>query len=357
MKVEAGVDVKLDVKVKNVPDGKKAVITIHHCGSEAIVPGGKIACEVKGGALVDKTTGKPPVFKFGAKQLPWDPYDKPFFFYKAMIEHQGLAVQTPCDTNKALRVKYFHVCLGDSWADAGGLTTGAEAAEIAGILGGVPDSKAEKRMMSMPNPTLAAWSVNIANTYCYHHGSHGTCQDRVTGKFISTQPPPKGFGDPPQCPVGNWRSVVILSKQAKFQYLPLGDTEVRDEKTFPSMPRYLAYLDCCLAGWEPSLARAIVSRGTQYVIAFRRTIPDDDARSMARKFHKKWAQTHKLNPDKIRDLFFEVGTPFYKTMRPVLVSWRYEAILAPEAGLIERALDAIGNFFSGIINAIGSLFK
>jgi hypothetical protein len=320
-----------------------------------MVPGGKIDCEVKGGALVDKATGKPPVFKFGAKQLPWDPWDEPFFYYKATIE--GLKVQTPAEKSKALRVKYFHVCLGDSWADAGGLTTGAEAAEIAGILGGVPESKAEVRMMSMPNPTLAAWSSHFANTYAYHHGSHGTCQDRVTGKFINTKPPPKGFGDPPQCPVGNWRSVVILSKQAQYQYLSLGDTEVRNETTFPSMPRYLAYLDCCLAGWEPSLGRAIVSRGTWYVIAFRRTIPDNDARAMARKFHKKWAQTHKLNPNKIRDLFFEVGAPYYSSMRPVLISWRYEAILAPDAGLVERGLAAIGNFFSGVVNAIGSLFK
>jgi hypothetical protein len=139
--------------------------------------------------------------------------------------------------------------------------------------------------------------------------------------------------------------------------VPLGDTELLDKTKFPEVPRYLAYLDCCLAGWEPSLGRAFVSRGTQYVIAFRRTIPDADAREMARKFHKKWAQTHKLNPEKIRDLFFEVGTPFYASMRPVLVSWRYEPIQSPSAGMVERALADIGAVIDGVATAIGDLFK
>jgi type VI secretion system secreted protein VgrG len=359
-KAEPGADVTLDVKLTDVPDGKKGLVTVHHAASGALVPGGKFECESKGGKLVDKKTGKAPVIQFGSKQLPWDPWDKPFFFFKASVEYQGLAVETPADVKdggKSLKVKYHHVCLGDGWADAGGLTTGAEAAEIAAILGGVPDSKADTKQMSVPSPTFADWAPSLKGTYAYHHGSHGTCQDRVTGAFISTRPPPKGFGDPPACPVGNWRSVVILSKQAKFQYLVLGDTELRDKAKFPEVPRYLAYLDCCLAGWEPSLGRAFVARGTQYVIAFRRTIPDNDARQMARKFHKKWAQTHKLDPGKIRDLFFEVGAPFYKSMRPVLVSWRYEPIQAPDANVVERAIAAIGAVVEGIANAIGSLFK
>ncbi len=356
---EPGADVTLNVQLTNVPDGKKGLITIHHAASGAMVPAGKLECESKGGKLVDKN-GKAPAFQFTTKQLPWDPYDLPFFFFKASVQHQALSLETPADTadgGKSLRVKYFHVCLGDSWADAGGLTTGAEAKEIAGILGGVPNSKAESRMMSMPSPTFVAWSKDLANTYCYHHGSHGTCQDRVSRTFINVEPPPDGLGNPPDCPVGNWRSVVLLSKQAPGQYVVLGDEELRNEKYFPSVPRYLAYLDCCLAGWEPSLGRAFVGRGTQYVIAFRRTVPDGDAREMARQFHKKWAQTYKLDPDKIRDVFFDVGAPFYKTMRPVLISWRVEPLLSPDAGAVERALQAVSSAVEGVMNSIGSLLK
>jgi type VI secretion system secreted protein VgrG len=359
-KAEPNTDVTLDVKLTDVPDGKKGLITIHHAASGALVPGGKIECEAKGGKLVDKKTGKPPVFQFGAKQLPWDPWDKPFFFFKASVQYQSIQAATPADTKdggKSLKVKYFHMCLGDKWADAGGLTTGAEASEISGILGGVTDSKATVKMMSVAAPKFSDWAPQMKGTYCYHHGSHGTCQDRVTGTFIDVDPPPDGVGDPPECAVGSWRSVTILCNQAPYKYLSLGDTELLDKTKFPEVPRYLAYLDCCLAGWEPSLGRAFVSRGTQYVIAFRRTIPDGDAREMARKFHKKWAQTHKLDPGKIRDLFFEVGTPFYKTMRPVLVSWRYEAVQSPDAGVVDRALASIGAVAEGVQNNIGSLFK
>ncbi len=359
-KAEPNTDVTLDVKLTDVPDGKKGLISILHAASGALVPGGKIECESKGGKLVDKKTGKPPVFQFGAKQLPWDPWDKPFFSYTASVEYQSIQVATPSDTKdggKSLKVKSLHTCLGDHWADAGGLTTGAEASEISGILGGVPDSKAVTKMMSAPNPGFADWAPQMKGTYCYHHGSHGTCQDRVTGAFIDVDAPPDGVGDPPQCAVGNWRSVALLCKQAHYKYLSLGDTELLDKEKFPEVPRYLAYLDCCLAGWEPSLGRAFVSRGTQYVIAFRRTIPDGDAREMARKFHKKWAQTHKLDPGKIRDLFFEVGTPFYGTMRPVLVSSRYEAIQSSAGGAVERSKADIGAAVEGVQSNIGSLFK
>lgn len=355
-KAEPNADVTLDVKLTNVPDGKDGLITIYHAASGALVPGGKIECQSKGGKLVDKKTGKAPVFQFGAQQLPWDPWDKPFFFYKASVAYQSIQVATPDDAKdggKSLKVKYFHTCLGDHWADIGGLTTGAEASEIAGILGGVPDSKANVKMMSAANPQFSDWAPSLKGTYCYHHGSHGVCIDRVDGRYIKTKPPPKGLGNPPECPVGNWRSVVMLSTGTEYQYLTLGDSELLNKTNFPEVPRYLAYLDCCLAGWEPSLGRAFVSRGTQYVIAFRSSIPDDDAREMARKFHKKWAQTYKLNPSKIRDLFFEVGAPFYGTMRPVLVSSEYEPIKSP----LERALASIGAVAEGIVTAIGSLFK
>ncbi len=353
--------VSLNVDLTNVPDGTKGVILVCHCASGSMVKNGRIPCQVSGGKLVDAKTKKAPEFSFGPEQTPWDPHDQPFFFFKVSIQHQGLRFATPADLKdggQALRVKYYHVCVGDHWADVGGLTTGAEASEIEGILSAVPHSEAHAAMAAEPSPTFAAWSRRMLGTYAYHHGSHGTCEDRITKAFISVRPPPRGHGDPPQCPVGNWRSVVVLSgASASDTDAVLGDDELRDEKTFPEVPRYLAYLDCCLAGWEPSLGRAFRARGTQYVIAFRRTIPDGDARDMARRFHRKWAQTHKLDPAKIRDLFFEVGAPFFGTMRPVLIGWRWEPILDPAAGPVQKAVAAIHTTFGGIAASIGELFK
>jgi type VI secretion system secreted protein VgrG len=361
-----GCEVTADVKVTNVPDGKKGQLALHHCATGAMVKGTAVECKVQGGKLVDAKTGKPPAIKFDASKMPWDPWDKPFFYLVASVKHGGLKVETPRDVKdggKSLRVKYWSVAAGDSWADTpagGGLTTGAEAQEIAGILKKTPNSMADARILKSASPTFAQWGKHIANTYAYHHGSHGTAADRTTGAFIKTKPPPKGFGDPPETPVGNWHSVVALSYPAAgggMNYLLLGDTDVANKTNFPSVPRYLVYLDCCLAGWEPSLGRAFVGRGTRYVIAFRRTIPDNDARTMARNFYNKWAGTHKLDPDKIRALFFETGTPFYKSMRPVLIGWKVEPILDPATGALEAALHAVAAAIEGVVTAIGSLFK
>jgi type VI secretion system secreted protein VgrG len=360
--IPADCDVTPDVQVTNVPEGTKAQISIHHCASGAMVKGGRIDCKVQGGKLVDAKTGKPPAFRFGAAQMPWDPYDKPFFFFKASVKHQGLTVETPIemkDGGKSLKVKYLHFCVGDHWADVHPphLDTAGDAANVAGILAAVTDSVAEVRLMSAPNPTLAMWSYNLDGAYCYHQSSHGVCADRTNpATFIDTDPPPQGSGDPPECPVGNWRSVIVLAKQAPFRYLLLGDEEVRDKTRFPSVPRYLVYLDCCLAGWEPSLARAFVARGTRYVIGFRRTVGAATAKAMATEFHTKWAKD-KLDPDKIRDIFFEVGSKYYSDLRPVIVGWRYEEILSPTASAIEKAVSAVGSVLGGVVSSIGELFK
>lgn len=356
-------EVTADVQVTNVPDGKKGQVALHHCASGAMVKGTRIECKVQGGKLVAAKTGKPPAIKFDAAKMPWDPWNQPFFYLVASVKHGGLKVETPKDLKdggKSLRVKYWSVAVADGWADTpagGNLTTQAEAQEIARILKSIPNSVAEPHVIKVPKPTLAQWGKQLSNTYAYHHGSHGTAADRTNPNvFIDTDPPPAGFGNPPVCPVGNWRSVVVLSYPARgggMSYLALGDNELRDEKTFPSTPRYLAYLDCCLAGWEPSLGRAFSARGTRYVIAFRMAIPDGDARAMARGFYTKWVRTHKLDPDKIRSLFFEVGTAYYGSMRPVIIGTKYEPI--PSA--FERAVEKVKQAIDGVVSAIGSLFK
>ena len=360
-------EVTADVAVENVPDGKEAQVALHHCASGAMVKGTQIKCKVKGGKLVDAKTGKPPAIKLDASKMPWDPWDQPFFYLVASVKHGGLKVETPRDLKdggKSLRVKYWSVAVADGWADTpagGNLTTQAEAQEIARILKSIPNSLAEPHVIKVPKPTLSQWGKQLANTYAYHHGSHGSMSDRTNpAVFVNVDDPPAGLGNPPNCPIGTWRSVVLLSYPARgggMDYLQLGDDELADEKTFPSTPRYLAYLDCCLAGWEPSLGRAFAARGTRYVIAFRMAIPDGDARAMARGFYTKWVRTHKLDPDKIRSLFFEVGTQYYGSMRPVLIGWKYEPILDPAAGALEQAVEQVKQTIEGIANAVTSLFK
>jgi hypothetical protein len=340
--VPAECDASPIVETTNVPDGTKAVITIRHCVSGATVKGGRLEGEVRGGKIVDPSTGQAHVFHFGAEQLPWDPFDKPFFHFKAAIQHRGLTAETPADAKdggKSLKVEYWHVCVSDAIADtpAGGkLTTGDEMNEIAGILR-QPDHEVGTQAVSQRVPTNL-WGSLLRNSYAYHHASHGDIRDRTTDDQLDA-----GTQNPPAVPVGNWRSVVRLVRTS------LGDREVRDKKAVPSVPRYLAYLDTCVAGWEPSLARAFLSRGTRYVIAFRMYIPDPSARAMARKFHRKWSGTHKCNPDKIRDVFMQLRPTYDNDMKPVLFGRPGEEIAA--------AVRAVSRAVKAFVATVASLLK
>ena len=83
----------------------------------------------------------------------------------------------------------------------------------------------------------------------------------------------------------------------------------------------------------------MIARGTRNVIAFRRTIPDDEAPQMARKFYTRWANTYKLNPEKIPECFFKSGADHYSNMKPILYGAGGGAI--QDSGLSPLAIAAI----------------
>jgi hypothetical protein len=148
----------------------------------------------------------------------------------------------------------------------------------------------------------------MRNSYTYHHASHGDIQD---ASGISLVLP--GNPNPPPKQKGSWKSVVVLGHSS------FAETQVKQTSNVPSVPRYLVYMDTCVAGWEPSLGEAFISRGTQNYLAFRMYIPDGDAREMARKFYKKWSGTYLCDPSKIAPVFYDVGSAFYSSMRPILL--------------------------------------
>lgn len=337
--------VKLLVKTTEVPDGTGASITIYsHVGAPVESLG---ELEVKGGKVVDKSSGAEPEWVFQAEHQPWTPYDTPFFYFRVSVNFKGLEAETPSDPEKqeqqCLRVIYWHACVSDTRADNNdGLTTGAEMAEIAGILGKGKHHKVLQQGFNQRNVAVNLWGSVLRNTFAYHHASHGDIVDRSTGAQLDA-----GNQNPPRNAVGNWRSVICLGRT------DLGDAEVSSEPDVPSAPRYLAYLDTCVAGWEPSFANAFINRGTQNVIAFRMYIPDGDARKMARDFYKKWCNTHKCDPDKIPVVFFEAGAPFYRSMRPVLFGQGGGAIKSP----LGQAAQAVSKAISNAVSGMGSLFK
>lgn len=333
--------VKMLVTTTEVPDGTGAAIMVYsHVGA----PVGEALdqLEVKGGKVVDKSTGKEPEWVFEAEHQPWTPFETPFFYFRVTVSYKGLEAETPSDPDKqekeCLRVVYWHACVSDTRADSNdGLTTGAEMAEIAGILGGTKHHKVLQQGFNQRNVAVNLWGSVMRNTLAYHHASHGDIVDRSTGAQLNA-----GNQNPPTNAVGNWRSVICLGSS------DLGDAEVSQQANVPSAPRYLAYLDTCVAGWEPSFANAFLNRGTQNVIAFRMYIPDGAARKMARDFYKKWCNTHKCNPDKIPVVFFETGAPHYASMRPVLFGQGAGAIKSPARQAAEAVTKAISNAVKGL---------
>ena len=116
----------------------------------------------------------------------------------------------------------------------------------------------------------------IRNTCIYHQTSHGLDDD---GGQIN-------FGG--------------------FAGTRIGRRDVHDSDNTPSLPRVLVYLNCCLCGKEPGLAGAFTHRGTQYVIAFRVSIPDRAARRLATQFYTRWQETS-FCPDDVE----QAGQPVF----------------------------------------------
>jgi len=179
--------------------------------------------------------------------------------------------------------------------------------EIAGILRRQEHQRVYRHAFNRQRVPVNLWGSVLRNTYAYHHASHGDIVDRRTGAQLNVP------SNPPNVPVGNWRSVVVLGQTN------LGDAEVNQAGNVPSVPRYLVYMDTCVAGWEPSLGNAFVNRGTQNYLAFRMYIPDGAARQMARRFYRKWAGTYKCDPARIPQVFWDIAAAYYGSMRPVLM--------------------------------------
>lgn len=307
------------VAVRNLPDGTPATIEVRHCASGALVAQGTVGgLIVKGGKVVDPKTGSPPIWFFNAVHLPWDPFDRPFFFFAVSVG--GLRQETPRDfesqPGRCLRVSYWHALTSDAIADAGGLTTQAEMNEIGGILESNLFHRAFRTTFRQRNLPLSDYGDAIRNSYTLHQASHGAALcpiHEVTFRRSNGVPTacPKGAGDPA-------KSVIAIGPPKKGQIALFGGTEIANAGEVPSVPRYLVYLNICSGGFEAALASTFVTRGTQNAIAFGMEIEDVEARQMARDFYNSWSRVHHCDPSKIADVFMSVSAPHGATMRPRL---------------------------------------
>lgn len=300
------------VETTLVPDGTDLVIEIRHCTTGAGVHEGTLdGLTIQGNRAVDPATSQPPVWVFRAEHAPWEVWNKPFFYFVARVDYQGLVAETEKDfeVNEAgcLRVTYWHYCVAENSSLSGVLP---ECNNVQSILNGVDHSNAVVQNLTNINEPLARYGSLVRNTYILHMASHGNVRNRATNASIGTlssSQPPDDVLNPSQ-----WRSVVSITP-TRF-----GDAEAANTGSVPSAPRYLFYSSTCLSGWESSLADTLISRGTRNVLAFRRTIPDAEAPVLARKFYQCWAISYGLDPEKIPDCFFREAPDHFDNMRPVL---------------------------------------
>jgi hypothetical protein len=332
--------VELLVDTQGVPDGTPARIEILHAQTGAVISNGELDdLEVRDDHVVVPDTGLRPQWLFEAKHGPWEIWDKPFFY---MVAHVGEALQgeSPHDLDTQedlLRVCPVLVTICDLIADTpagGGLTTRDEMYEIGNIEKLDPARGIYSVPFNQAHVPTALWGSVIRNSYGYHQTSHGDVRCRIDGdQFIYDANDLATVC--PNDPAHPGRSVIFLGDT------PLGDAEAADAAAVPSVPRYLVYFNTCSAGWEPSFANALIGRGTRNVIAFRKSIPDGDAREMARQFYRKWTQVFRCDPEKIPEIFYSVSPPFVGSMQPVLFGAGAAAGAGGVAAAVGGALGAL----------------
>lgn len=328
--------VLLEVVTTDVPNGQDAVIEIRHAKSKALIKNGKIeGLKVKGNKVIDPFTGVAPEWFFNAEHGLWSDWEAPFYYFSCTVQYKSLRTETQRnytdDEGNVLRLKYWHVCTGDYEADHTGdpnrdLSTEDEMNEISGILNGLPHHKAFGNLYRQEYPTLADVGSVLRNTFVYHHAGHGVVKCRTN--------PMKSFahdedGNPLYCAEDHshsGRSVMYIGSSS------FGEAEVAFDAEVPSVPKYLMYFSCCDAGWDKGMAETFVSRGTRNVLAFRKVVGDTPAREMATNFYTMWVTTHKCDPAKIPEVFFETGSAFYDDLRPVLFGNGGGRIKGPEGG-------------------------
>ena len=314
--IPADAKTKMNVATTAIPDGTAATISVRHCETNAAVLdiNGLV---VRGNRVVDATSGQPSEFTFPAGGAnPWSLWDKPYFYFRVTIN--GRAVDGEKDyrahADQCLMLRYYVQCIAESTTLAGVLP---EANNVLSIVNGVAGGQALVQDLSTPVQNVLWYTSLLRGTYAVHLASHGNCVDRSSGRSICT-----AISNPPPVDVDNpsaWKGTthVAGSRANPTPWIDYADADVTNATTTPSVPAILFYGSCCLTGFEPSFADALIARGCRNVILFRVSIPDSEAPQLARDFWTAWAGFN-LDPAKIPDCFFRYAGDHYDHMRPVL---------------------------------------
>ena len=350
--------VDLEVETTEVPDGTAASIEILHAHTGSRAKNGSLkALKVVGNKVVDAKTNKAPKWSFDSAEKLWEPWDKPFYHFSVTVDLDGLSAETPRDfkakESECLRILYLHACVSDAEADAKDkLKTQEEMRDISAILESNPNHKSFQRVFKASDiqeteKFKALWGSVARNTYVYHQGSHGGVMCEIDGEFFMSD----SDDLPTHCPLDDSHKGMSVAVLLNKFYIR-GDW-IQDKKNTPSVPKYLAYFNCCQTGWDARLSKALVGRGTRNVIAFRKLIGDTTCVALAKNFYTIWIKTHQGDPAKIPSVFFDVGASSYSSLRPVLYGKGGGKISDPDAlSALEIAGIAVAAIAGGILVGI-----
>ena len=318
------------VRTKDVPDNTPVKITVHPCywnkkqELEALKDPEKLLDDLKvvGNRVVKGDTKHAPVWWFDARnKLWWPDWKTPFYYFKVSIEGQKLKDQTPNEvyigrTAECLRLLYNHVGIADLIAETncgGSLRITRDAAlwhktcskgikdQFSPLATLMESHKAYVHHFNQFKVLLEHWGSLVRNTYAYYQTSHGTGPDQKVSKFFGkdfsktfTGGSAIMFGStwPGK---GHWNCLYRAGTK-------ITASSVGQQNKVPSVPRFLAYLNCCLTAAEPSLVSSFINRGTKWVIGFEIPIGDTIARRTMKVFYDNWRDTG-YDPEEVKNVF------------------------------------------------------
>jgi hypothetical protein len=211
------------------------------------------------------------------------------------------------------------------------------------------------------DPNVVKWGAFLEGSFVYHHVSHGNqrCKAHDKRAFVPGEP---SLAPTPRYPwwcradeetcnrLDVHRDKLLNSKQnsSDVRWAELFSALIRaDNKEHPMegvfqwcitddskddvvftpadvasakhAPRWLAFLNCCVVGWNETLPLAFLTKGTRYVLAWRCAVSGQGVgQTMARDVYAAWV-LRGLDVAEIPAVFRAVA-PRYAATEPVLFS-------------------------------------
>jgi len=317
-------DAKVEMQVESkFPENRpNADIEVVQTWNDANVPDLPIPPLKLKGAKVVKNDNSVPAIKFVHDNKIWEDFEKLWYHFDCKID------QTTRRTKKSLKVKRWHVMA----VDIGDLRPGfpamraSEKNNFLGSFAGSANDAAHAWEFDAHATAFSQFGEKMKNAYTFVYTGHGAVMCRACGAMFDCRtggaataaevaagiPAPTKdeaeFGMWTTCSnvgcTGAPRSTHCIGPGRPAPSISfLDSTDIANDGTTPTTPKYLMFSVCCGGAFETSLYDAYIGRGTKYCIGFKKSTRCTWARDYAKSFFDTWAKTHKCDPARIPDVY------------------------------------------------------